>query len=191
MADTVQRYEHRLSASRFAVDACTGVYCGGIDVNANAVVSFDSGTYFIVDGDLTFEGNAEVSGDGLTFVFTGSSASKIGSLRIAGNANVEFTAPSSGNFEGIIMYQDRDASTKGDNRITGNAELTIDGSFYFPRQEIVVTGGSTVEGKDECANFIGRLISVGGNSEIRIECDKSSDFAVILSTGRLIALLRK
>lgn len=167
-----------------------GVYCGGLNVNSNAVVTFDSGTYIILDGDLRFVGNAEISGDEVTFVFTGATAADIGSLTIAGNATVKLTAPGSGNFEGIIMYQDRDAPTSGDSRITGNAELTIDGSFYFPRQEIVITGGSTVEGNDECANFIGRKLSVGGNSVIRIDCDKDSEFAVILSTGKLLALLR-
>lgn len=89
------------------------------------------------------------------------------------------------------MYQDRNASTSGDNRISGGAEVTIDGAFYFPRQEIVITGNATIQGDEECASFVGRLVSVGGSSQVQIECDTSSDFAILLSTGSKIALLRE
>ena len=173
-----------------------GVYCGGLTINGNAEVDFNAGDYFIVDGDLRFEGRAQLDGEDVTFILTSTSTdgSTVGSLTVTGNSQLQFTAPRSGDLAGILFFQDRDApSGSGDkNRITGNSELQADGSFYFPSQELVISGNSQLEVDldNGCASIIARNITFTGGSQIQIDCESPGNAAARLPTGRKLTVLR-
>ena len=86
-----------------------GRYCGGLDIQGGATVNFDPGIYFIDDGDLKVVGNSTIVGDCVTFVLTGSPQNSIGSVQMNTGVQVQMTAPTSGEFAGVLFYQDRDA----------------------------------------------------------------------------------
>ena len=80
------------------------------------------------------------------------------------------SAPTSGEFSGILFYQDQDAAdTVNDNKFNGGSATNFTGVLYFPNQEVEFTGGNTTGGS--CTQIVARLISFSGNSEMNNECD--------------------
>jgi len=73
------------------------------------------------------------------------------------------TAPADGKFAGIALYQDRRAPDCNNcNKINGNSGSIIQGSIYFPSQELEYNGTGTTSAI--CTRFIGRRLNFSGNS---------------------------
>lgn len=145
-----------------------GVYCGDLIINANSNVTFQPGTYYIHEGQFKVNGNTTIVGDGVTFVLTGS-GSNIATIDMNGSANVNLTAPSTGTYAGMLMYQDRDAPTSGVNRINGSIVNNIKGSLYFPNQRVEFSGNSG--NTSSCLRLVARMVTFSGNSGFAHNCD--------------------
>jgi hypothetical protein len=147
-------------------------------VSGNA--AFGPATYYIVNGDLLVNGHNRGDGDdagigatvtcpgcgggvGDTFVLTGTTSSDIGVLQIGSPTTITLSAPSSGTYAGLLIFQDRkapldtsggggggsscqtncntvDGGNSGDG---GAATLDMTGAIYIPRGAIVFSGGKT------------------------------------------------
>jgi Flp pilus assembly protein TadG len=149
-----------------------GVYCGGLSFGANANVTLNPGTYYILDGDLTFNAQSVVrcncnGDDGVTLVLTtkGSNMSKIGRIRLNGGADVQLSAPSDPNehFVGVLMYQDRRATNTQANKLNGGSAMTLKGAVYTPAQPAEWTGNNGSSASN-CTRLIARSVTFIGNS---------------------------
>lgn len=165
-----------------------GVFCGGLRIQ-KATVFFEPGEYFIDGGDLEFLTKADIKGDGVVFFLTGDPSSEIGSLDITSGAKLVMTPPDEGKFEGIMFFQDRDAPSGDKNRIRGGAQLTVAGAFYFPAQELDISGNAEIQGtSDKCAGFIAGKLSLN-STQITIDCNPDSSSAVKVVGGTLVSKL--
>lgn len=154
-----------------------GVYCGGITVTGNNNVTFAPGVYILDGGSFNVTGGGSLSGDGVSFVMTNSPGSgSYGNVDISGGRTVNFSAPEEGeDMEGVVFYQDRNAPETGTNRITGNAEVLIDGAAYFPSQEVTIGGTSSISSSSNpCSRVIGRLVTLHGTPNLSNSCDGSA-----------------
>ncbi len=147
-----------------------GYYCGGISIHENAVIDFEPGMYILDGVGLQITGNTKVTGDELTFYFTptttGQKAGKEWrSLLIAGTTNVELKAPTSGYYEGILFYQDRNASPNLVNRLTGDAQMELEGLFYFPNNPVKFSGNTQASGSD-WISIIARTVEFVGTTNL-------------------------
>jgi hypothetical protein len=147
-----------------------GYYCGGIEIHDNAEVDFEPGMYILDGKGLQITGNTEVTGDEVTFYFTPTTTGqKQGpewrSLLIAGTTNVELKAPTSGYYEGILFYQDRNASSNLVNRLTGDAQMKLEGLFYFPNNPVKFSGNTQVSGSN-WISIIARTVEFVGNTNL-------------------------
>lgn len=145
-----------------------GTYCGGISIGGNADVIFNSGTYVLDAGDFSINGNANVYGVGVTIILT-SSSSTYGSIKITGGSDIELSAPTSGEYAGVVFYQDPDADTDNTNMITGNSDMHIEGALYLPVGHLDFGGNGAWEGK--CTQFIANSIAITGDAYIGNDCD--------------------
>ena len=157
-----------------------GVYCGGLSITGQTDVQLNPGVYIVKDGDLRIQGGATVRGDGVIFILTGSSPQGIGSLTLAGHSEIRLTAPTSGPFKGIQLFQDRNASPNGRNKIVGTSKggsptkLQVNGALYFPSRELFIAGDTRVEAADGgCVLVVARQIALAGKGELAIECDEA------------------
>jgi Flp pilus assembly protein TadG len=134
-------------------------------------VNFAPGVYIIDGGSLDIRSQAVVTGTGVTFVLTSATAhsnpSTIGSLSIEGGATLNLTAPSSGDYSGLLFYQDRRAPF-GTVTIRGNAASAVDGAFYFPARELIYEGGAGFEPR--CLRLVSRRVIFTGNSGLTNNC---------------------
>jgi hypothetical protein len=129
--------------------------------SGNTVV-FSSGTY-IIDGaaGLTIPGNATISGTGVTFYFTGSAT-----INMTGTPSIQLTPPSSGQYAGILMYQDpADTNTTGPS-LGGNSGSNFGGLLYFPKDQLTFFGNNT---SYSAGIVIADSLALSGNPTVNLQ----------------------
>lgn len=144
-------------------------------LNINGPVTFAPGVYFIDGDSLSFGAQANVTGNGVTFILTSSSAStspsSIAQIDMNGSAQVNLTAPSSGTYAGVLIYQHRNAPLTNQH-INGNSSSRIDGAFYMPSTEITFNGNAGMQ--VQCLRLVGRRVNFSGNSNLVNTCPANS-----------------
>lgn len=148
-----------------------GCYSG---MDIKGTVTFQPGVYYIDGSSLSFGATARASGSGVTFILTsrnaGSNPSTIATLDMHGNAQVNFSAPTSGTYEGVLMYQDPRANY-GDSHVNGNSSSRLEGGFYFPRQQLTFNG--TTGMRTECIQLVARRLRFTGNASVQNTCPEN------------------
>ncbi|MDH3236606.1 MAG: hypothetical protein OEQ29_24060, partial [Alphaproteobacteria bacterium] len=100
----------------------------------------------------------------------GSNAAQVGTFEITSGSDFNVTAPSTGDYAGIVIYQDQTAHSNngsGDpftNYLYGGASMGLKGAIYTPSRKIVMSGGSTTA--SDCLLIVGRIVEVTGNAAI-------------------------
>jgi len=141
-----------------------GRYCGDITVKGSNV-TFAPGTYVIDGGDFTANAGSQFAGDGVTFILTGDTPSDVGSVNINGGSTADLTAPTSGTYEGILMYQDPKADYRTNPaKFLGGADLQYDGVIYMPSSDITFSGGAS--GDPSCMQIFGATVTFTGSSHV-------------------------
>lgn len=152
-----------------------GRYCNGLKLTNASNLTFAPGVYIIDEGEFETVGSTSMHGTGVTFILTGSGTS-YATLKFAGGTNAQLSAPTTGPYAGILFYQDRNApsfqgSTLIDDSILGGSETDFTGVIYFPKQEVLFTGGSAVGGTNSCLHIIARKVTITGNAALGSECE--------------------
>ena len=114
------------------------------------------------DLDFRIASQNRVVGENVTFVLLGSS-----SLHIAGGANIDLSASSSEPYAGLLFASPNDNTTTS-HKITGGAALNLNGSVYFPSQELELTGNSG--SLTSCLQMIASNIIFSGNQTLNFGC---------------------
>ena len=162
-----------------------GVYCNGLDISGSRTITMTAGTYFIDRGEFDISGSTIINATGpVTVVLTSSTGKNHAMLSISGSAQLSMTAPSSGPLAGMVFFQDRNASSNGDNRITGSSVQNLTGAVYFPRQELTWTG-TTQPGGTECTQVIARTVTFVGTSNFKSNCSGVGTRSLGTSTAAL------
>jgi len=150
-----------------------GVYCGDLRVSGD--VTFDPGTYVLDGGDFVINAGADAYGDEVTFIFTDyPDATSPGGTKFNGSATIDFTAPSSGDYAGILFMQDPNApNTVGNNadvwQINGNATSSFEGVIYVPSAEVELSGSATFS--NGCIQVVSGAVTINGNFNVTQQCN--------------------
>lgn len=129
---------------------------------ASDQVVFSPGIY-VIDGSggLAIPGNATISGDGVMFYFTGTAT-----INMTGTPSMDLIAPSSGTYQGILMYQDpTDTNTNGPS-LGGNTGSTYQGVLYFPNDNLTFYGNNNTL---STGIVITSSLSLSGNPTVNLE----------------------
>lgn len=150
-----------------------GRYCGGLTLTNAENTTFAPGVYIIDGGDFKVSGTSSMHGSGVTFILTGSGAS-YAQVDFAGGTDVQFSAPTSGPYAGILFFQDPHApsyrgATLLQNSILGGTRSDFTGVMYFPSQEVRFTGGA-VTTSNRCLHLVARKVTVTGNAHLGSQC---------------------
>jgi hypothetical protein len=102
-------------------------------------VYLEPGIYVISNGELHFESGANnasnTGGNGVFFYLVGTA-----SLVIDNGANVNLTAPSSGTYSGIVVFQDS-ADTAAIS-VQGGSNTSFNGAIFAPSSNVTLGNGS-------------------------------------------------
>jgi Flp pilus assembly protein TadG len=162
-----------------------GVYCGGILVNAGAVLSLNPGIYYLDGGSLTVNGGATITGTGVTLVFTSKNRNGWADARINGNATVWLTAPKTGPTAGIVMFGDRNMPADSTFKLNGGSTQYFGGAVYTPAALLEFSGGSNTG--TSCTQIIVRRVTFTGNSAVALNCSNQGTRPFSVAINRILS----
>jgi Flp pilus assembly protein TadG len=108
-----------------------GTYCSTLQINGASSVTFAPGLYILEQG-MTINGSSNISGAGVTFYNLG------GTMTGLNGSSGTLTAPSSGNYAGILMYQ---VPSDTNGFVENGSAGSMAGALYFPGGQLTLNGG--------------------------------------------------
>ncbi len=138
-----------------------GVY-SQITVSGNASLTLDAGIYVIAGGGLSVSGNANVTGTGVMIYNTKSSTGTYGSITLSGNGTIKLTAPTTGAYAGMLIFQDVNNSKA--LTFSGNAMQGISGTIYAPAAQLVESGNAQVGSSTNPISIVVDTLTISGNA---------------------------
>jgi hypothetical protein len=107
-------------------------------------------------------------GLGVTIVFTGPAANKIGTLTVQGGGTVTLNAPYTNNynagFDGVLFYMDIRAPLGTKVAFQGGSITQLTGGIFFPSAEVDFTGSSQAS-TSNCLVVVGDFVQITGSSQ--------------------------
>ncbi len=121
-----------------------GIYTS-ITVSGNGKLTMTAGIYVIAGGGFAVSGNGIVSGSGVMIYNAGSAypnpGGSFGSISFSGNTTVNLSAPTSGPYAGVLIFQSRDNYRA--LALSGNASAS-GGTIYAASAALVLSGNANV-----------------------------------------------
>ena len=151
-----------------SVTLSPGVFCGGMQVVAGAVVTLNPGIYYMDRGSLSVAGNATINGTGVTIVFTSGNNNNWATASISSNAVINLTAPTTGPTAGIVLFGDRNMPVGTAFKLTGGATQNFGGAVYLPKAALNYAGGSSAS--NGCTQIIADTLNWSGGSSLALNC---------------------
>lgn len=140
-------------------------YCNGLSMRGN--VTLNPGLYIIEGGDFVLNANTSVTGSGVVFYLADGVE-----LQFNGTADMDVSAPASGDYAGILIFGSRSATTM-DHKINGDAGMVMDGAIYTPASHLDFIG-NTATSAVSCTQIIGNTVAFSGNGSISITCQNTA-----------------
>ena len=156
-----------------------GHYCGGMKLPANSDVSLEPGIYFISGGALELGANANLSGDGVMFYLAGDKSN----FDLHSGGNWDINPPTSGEYRGIAIFQDRAAMPRDGNKITGGGRLDMRGIIYAINSDLELHGSPQVYIEGAGTMILTNTLSLQGSPELIIN---SVEDTSLLPNDRII-----
>jgi hypothetical protein len=127
-----------------------------LTLGGSSNVTLSPGTYY-VQGNVTFDGSAIVTGNNVTII-------SLGTLTDAASAATTLTAPTTASGYGIpgIVF----ASTNtGQSQFSGSVSFPLSGVIYYPDGSIAFSGSVDVSnGGSACGEVIAGSVTISGAS---------------------------
>jgi hypothetical protein len=157
-----------------------GVYQGGIQIGGLATVVMLPGVYIMEGGGLKVSGLATVTGLGVT-IYNTQGAFPSGPITISSLGKIVLTAPVTGPYQGISIFQDR--SVAQSLTLSGAGTMACTGTVYVPKADVklnglLAAGLDTLGGSYICNTF--EVSGVGTlNIDLGNNFPKAPDIAIV------------
>ena len=119
-----------------------GTYCGGLEITDGSEVTLEPGIYVIKDGVLKLDKRASLSGENVSFVFTGSGAK----LDLKNDSSISVAASEDGPMAGILMYAQPASGKVREFKIESEHAERLLGTVYLPGDKLTIGGDKDGDG---------------------------------------------
>lgn len=133
-----------------------GVICGGLSLTSSSTLNLSPGLHIIKAG-IGLTGSSQITGTGVTIYLVS------GGISSSGSSRFQITAPTSGTWQGVAIFQARD-NTNGAT-LTGSTNQVINGLVYLPAANLAFTGGNSTTATN--TTLAANTISLSGSTFIR------------------------
>jgi Flp pilus assembly protein TadG len=140
-----------------------GLYKGGIAISApSGTVTLNPGIYYMQGGGFSDSGGINMTGSGV--MIYNDPAHNSESVALTSNGSLTLSAPTSGTYKGITIFQNRTATAAVD--ITGNGSMNLTGTIYAAGANINLTanGAANVIG----SQIIADSMTVTGSGSVNV-----------------------
>lgn len=134
-----------------------GCYSGVITLSNN--VTLEPGLFYLKGAIFAIAGNTNITGNGVTLYLDQNST-----FDAVGNSNIRISAPTSGDYKGVVFFGARSGLLPTTMTWTGNSNMVVNGTIYLPNTLLVLTGNTNMGSNLEM--LIVRNLTVTGNSNI-------------------------
>jgi Flp pilus assembly protein TadG len=149
-----------------------GTYCNGLDIGSHANVTLKPGTYVIADKDFSVGAGATITGAGVTIILTTRNGTDYSEIKFNGSATIDLSAPTTGPYAGILIFQDPNApvstSSSYTHKLNGDAGSKLVGVIHIPNQPVEMSGNATVP--NGCLRVIAQTVTFTGNFTLPTQC---------------------
>jgi hypothetical protein len=125
---------------------CPGIYTQ-ITVSGGASLTMNPGIYIIEGGGFTVTGNASVAGSGVMIYNAGSNypgtGGNFGGITLSGTGSFNLTAPNTGPYAGILIFQSRE-NTRALS-FSGTAMSGMNGVIYAASALLSMSGNASLQ----------------------------------------------
>ena len=132
-----------------------GIYPSGISITANRTVYLDPGIY-VLRGNLNIGGGTRLVGDNVLIYL------ESGSIQLAGNGGFDISAPESGDYAGVAIFQARGNTSPG--AVVGTSDSGLEGIVYMPSAQLSISGNANL-----AADFVVNLMRLNGNPNLTVQ----------------------
>ncbi|MGB8983899.1 MAG: pilus assembly protein TadG-related protein [Anaerolineales bacterium] len=140
------------------------------------VTNLQPGIY-CVDGMFMVNAHDTLNGNGVTIFM------RSGNVHWNGNAQINLTAPTSGPYDGLLIYLPM--SNDEGMIINGNSDSSFVGTFLAPASDIQINGTAGVGGYR--SQIVGYTIDLIGTADMRVEYNESEN--VIVDVPPMVELI--
>lgn len=127
------------------------------NLDLSGTKTLEPGIYYI-DNDLDIKGT--VTGEGVVFYI------KNGSVTVNGNASLSLSAPTTGEYAGMLFISD--ALNTSSHIFNGNGATDLNGYLYFPKGDLTYVGNNSTS--SNCLRIVADTVEMSGNSTLRSDC---------------------
>jgi Flp pilus assembly protein TadG len=164
-------------------DLSPGIYCD-LKIGPHADVAFARGLY-IIKGALDVQPNASLHGNGVTLDLAGPDSY----FWLSANSTYDLHPPQSGPYRGTIVRQ-REAGSKFGSKIYGGGDITLDGTIYAPRAQILFQGGINLTLKTSATALVADTFLFRGDAVVTVDIvgkpDDYGPYASVVAGARLV-----
>jgi hypothetical protein len=129
------------------------------DLDLDGTKTLEPGLYYI-EGSLSIKGT--ISGTGITFFM------KDGGITANGNASLSLSAPTSGDYAGMLFWSSQ--SNTSSHTFNGNGATDLNGFLYFPKGSISYSGNNATT--STCMRIVADTITMTGSSTLQSDCSE-------------------
>jgi Flp pilus assembly protein TadG len=137
----------------------------GLSITSAVTMNFDEPTILYIDGSgggnngggLTIGPHGSITGRNVTIVLTTTSSnpSSVATFGMNSGSVINMTAPTSGPYAGLLMYEDRRAPFRT-TQFNGNSGSVLNGALYFPSGRFYYNG--TADMTASCLQMIAKQL---------------------------------
>jgi hypothetical protein len=137
-----------------------GIYNGGLSIGGGQTVTMSPGVYWMKGGTFSIANGAAVTGNGVTIYCDGSGSS--GGVSFQGGGVISLTAPTSGTYAGVVIYENRTSSQP--INIANGSTTTISGTIYAANAAVTYAGGASFN--QSGSQVVARSLNISNNAYV-------------------------
>ncbi len=184
LSTTAYVYTNKVQASVNAGAMLPGTY-SDFEISCDTVLS--SGIYVINGGKIKITGHS-LTGTGVMFVLKDGAEIQItgGTINLTPMSSTELVAAGvsmdlADKIEGILIFEDPSSSGSSNSKITGNANVDLNGIIYLPKSDLQLAG--TMRASSECLSIFSNTLQLSGTTDLTTLCPPGAKHDVVVGGG--------
>ena len=145
---------------------------GGISVTNASTLTMGAGIYIINGGSFSLANGTTTTASGVSIVLTNTPSApgspNWGSVSFVNATNFTLTPPTSGAFQGVAFYMDRNAPATITDTFANASSTSLTGSLYFPSQPVNYANASSAG--PACLQLIALRVSFTNAASFGTSC---------------------